>query len=197
MPVKVRLFFGRFAIILFALIFLQNSAFLEVAPEGIAKKHPEIQGIYEMQVPGQGPLLIQVYFKDGALRTVEAGDAESTKFDPVEGRELQFVKVSPEKGTFLLEFLKDEQGRFTRFRTVNEKIKMDLTGVKKADFDDAKADPASPSDRQGYFERHYRKAEHRIPMRDGVRLFTQIFSPLDASEPHPILLFRTPYGIGP
>lgn len=197
MSAKTRFILGRLAIITIAFVFLQNSAFLQVGAEDIAKKHPEIQGIYEMEVPGQGMQLVQVYFKDGALRTVEAGDAESTKFDPVEGRELQFVKVSPEKGTFLLEFLKDEQGRYTRFRTVNEKIKMDLTGVKKADFDDAKADPASSSDRQGYFERHYRKSEHRIPMRDGVSLFSQVFSPIDESELHPILIFRTPYGIAP
>jgi len=197
MPAKTRFPFGRFAVVLAALVLLNNSAFLQIPPGDIAKKHPEIQGIYEMDVPGAGKQLVQVYFKDGALRTVGAGDAESTKFDPVEGRELQFVKVSPEKGTFQFEFLKDEQGRCTRFRVVNEKIKMDVTGVKKAEFDDAKADPASSSDRQGYFERHYRKAEHRIPMRDGVPLFTQVFSPVDESEPHPMMIFRTPYGIAP
>jgi hypothetical protein len=60
--------------------------------------------------------------------------------------------------------------------------KLDVAGVKKSDFDDAKADPTSPSDRQGYFERHYRKSEHQVPMRDGVRLFTQVYSPIDESE---------------
>jgi len=194
---KPRFFLGRLAIITIAIVFLQNSAFLQIAPKDLAKKYPEIQGIYEMEVPGQGAQLVQVYFKDGALRTVEAGDAESTKFDPVEGRELQFVKASPEKGTFHLEFLKDDQGRHARFRVVNEKSKMDITAVKKAEFDDAKADPVSRSDRQGYFERHYRKSEHRIPMRDGVPLFTQVFSPIDKSERHPIMIFRTPYGIAP
>lgn len=197
MPFKRRLHFGRFVPLQAALILLGASAYLRTAPEDFALKHPEIPGVYEMQVPGQGTQLVQVYFKDGALRTVEAGDAESTKFDPVEGRELQFVKVSPEKGTFRWEFLKDAEGRFSGFRVVNEKLKLEVTGVRKSDFDDAKADPASASDRQGYFERHYRKAEHRIPMRDGVRLFTQVFSPVDASEPHPIIFFRTPYGIAP
>lgn len=92
---------------------------------------------------------------------------------------------------------KDEQGRYTRFRAVNEKAKFDAAGVKVREIDDARADPASPSDRQAYFERHYRKSEERIPMRDGVRLFTQIYSLIDRSEPHPIILFRTPYGIEP
>jgi uncharacterized protein len=36
-----------------------------------------------------------------------------------------------------------------------------------------------------------------IPMRDGVRLNTEIFVPRRAAEPLPILLTRTPYGVGP
>ena len=44
---------------------------------------------------------------------------------------------------------------------------------------------------------HYTKFEYRIPMRDGVRLFTQVYVPKDTSENYPILLTRTPYGIAP
>jgi putative CocE/NonD family hydrolase len=197
MPVKSRLFFSRFACVLFVLSLLQAGPAQGIRSDDLTKKYPEVEGIYEMTIPGQGMIAVQVYFKDGTLRTVSAGDAESTRFDPVEGRELRFVTVSPKNGTFQLELLKDEQGRYTRFRVVNEKLNMDVTGVKKADIDDAKADPASSSDRQGYFERHYRKSEHQVPMRDGVRLFAQVFSPLDGAELHPIILFRTPYGIPP
>ena len=35
-----------------------------------------------------------------------------------------------------------------------------------------------------------------IPMRDGVRLYTQVYSPAQAAEKLPILLLRTPYGTG-
>ncbi|HYV05551.1 MAG TPA: CocE/NonD family hydrolase, partial [Blastocatellia bacterium] len=35
-----------------------------------------------------------------------------------------------------------------------------------------------------------------IPMRDGVRLNTQVFAPTRTGEPLPLLLLRTPYGIG-
>ena len=38
--------------------------------------------------------------------------------------------------------------------------------------------------------------EAMVPMRDGVRLYTQVYTPATASEPLPILLLRTPYGIG-
>src|SRR5512146_460790 len=43
----------------------------------------------------------------------------------------------------------------------------------------------------------YQKREAMIPMRDGVRLYTAIYAPKDASQRHPILLTRTPYSSGP
>jgi putative CocE/NonD family hydrolase len=43
----------------------------------------------------------------------------------------------------------------------------------------------------------YTKYEFRIPMRDGVRLFTSVYVPKDASKSYPILLSRTPYTVGP
>ncbi len=44
---------------------------------------------------------------------------------------------------------------------------------------------------------HYNKREVLIPMRDGVRLFTAIYTPKDTSYAYPILLQRTPYGAFP
>jgi hypothetical protein len=43
----------------------------------------------------------------------------------------------------------------------------------------------------------YEKREVLIPMRDGVKLFTIIYSPRDASRTHPFLMTRTGYGIPP
>jgi putative CocE/NonD family hydrolase len=43
----------------------------------------------------------------------------------------------------------------------------------------------------------YDKQEVSIVMRDGKKLFTSIYAPKDASHPWPILLNRTPYGVGP
>src|ERR1700755_1123709 len=39
------------------------------------------------------------------------------------------------------------------------------------------------------------KREVMIPVRDGVKLHTEIYTPKDAKEPLPMLLDRTPYGI--
>jgi putative CocE/NonD family hydrolase len=44
---------------------------------------------------------------------------------------------------------------------------------------------------------HYTKYEFRIPMRDGVKLFTAVFVPKDQSQPWPFLFNRTPYSVGP
>src|ERR1700730_4427560 len=44
---------------------------------------------------------------------------------------------------------------------------------------------------------HYTKYEYRIPMRDGVHLFTSIYVPKDTSRTYPFLINRTPYSVGP
>ena len=43
----------------------------------------------------------------------------------------------------------------------------------------------------------YTKHEYQIEMRDGVKLYTIVYSPLDTSETHPILITRTPYSCRP
>jgi len=44
---------------------------------------------------------------------------------------------------------------------------------------------------------NYTKKEVTIPMRDGVKLFTSVYIPKDASEKHPVLMTRTPYSCAP
>ncbi len=43
----------------------------------------------------------------------------------------------------------------------------------------------------------YTKLEFRIPMRDGVTLFTQVYVPRDTATTHPFLVQRTPFGVSP
>ncbi|TWB56047.1 hypothetical protein FBZ92_11339 [Nitrospirillum viridazoti] len=43
---------------------------------------------------------------------------------------------------------------------------------------------------------HYTKYEYRVPMRDGVELFTVVYVPKDQSKTYPFLMVRTPYGVG-
>src|SRR5262245_546950 len=57
--------------------------------------------------------------------------------------------------------------------------------------------PQAPSSAQSYLRENYTKYEYRIPMRDGVRLFTAVYIPKDDDKPYPILLTRTPYTVKP
>ena len=55
----------------------------------------------------------------------------------------------------------------------------------------------SPDDPELWFPAQYTKFEHRIPMRDGAKLFTRVYVPKDDSTNYPILLTRTPYALKP
>src|SRR5262249_20170249 len=48
-----------------------------------------------------------------------------------------------------------------------------------------------------YIKAHYTKTEHLVPMRDGVRLFTAVYTPKDTSRTYPMLLTRTQSGLEP
>src|SRR5262245_58992683 len=58
------------------------------------------------------------------------------------------------------------------------------------------ADKLEPADK-AWIEENYTKAEYRIPMRDGLKLFTAVYSPKDTTIRYPIWFTRTPYGIRP
>jgi putative CocE/NonD family hydrolase len=59
--------------------------------------------------------------------------------------------------------------------------------------------PAPPLTRE-YVREFYTKFEYRIPMRDGVKLFTSVYVPKDVytdNRTYPIMLQRTGYGVAP
>ena len=56
---------------------------------------------------------------------------------------------------------------------------------------EASSETAKPSVRSTYT-----KFEYRIPMRDGVKLFTVVYVPKDSKKSYPFLMNRTPYGSG-
>jgi putative CocE/NonD family hydrolase len=48
-----------------------------------------------------------------------------------------------------------------------------------------------------YVKANYTKYEYRIPMRDGVKLFTCVYAPKDTAQTWPIMFDRTPYSVSP
>jgi uncharacterized protein len=62
-------------------------------------------------------------------------------------------------------------------------------------FAPAQEKPAAPE--EDYVKAHYTKYEYRIPMRDGVHLFTSVYVPKDTSQSYPFMIDRTPYSVAP
>lgn len=50
---------------------------------------------------------------------------------------------------------------------------------------------------RAWIRAHYTKHEVEIPARDGIRLYTAVYTPKDTSRTYPILLTRTPYSLRP
>ena len=55
---------------------------------------------------------------------------------------------------------------------------------------------SKPDTQEHDLKGHYTKYEYRIPMRDGVHLFTSVYVPKDTSRAYPFLIDRTPYSVG-
>ena len=54
---------------------------------------------------------------------------------------------------------------------------------------------------QAFFTAHYTKHEYQVPMRDGVKLYTAVYTPIRGQVsdpgPYPFLMTRTPYSCAP
>jgi putative CocE/NonD family hydrolase len=62
--------------------------------------------------------------------------------------------------------------------------------------------PAAETTKEDFIRAHYTKYEFRIPMRDGVHLFTAVYVPKasnfpDDPGPYPFMMERTPYNVEP
>src|SRR5947208_13147931 len=57
--------------------------------------------------------------------------------------------------------------------------------------------PCLPAQGLEYVKANYTKYEYRIPVRDGVKLFTAVYVPKDDAKTYPFLLTRTPYSVAP
>ena len=61
------------------------------------------------------------------------------------------------------------------------------------------AQPAADKAKEeaAYTRSHYTKFDFRIPMRDGVKLFTTVYAPKDTAQQYPVVMQRTPYSVAP
>ena len=56
---------------------------------------------------------------------------------------------------------------------------------------------AQNSTDSAFVRQNYEKMEYQIPMRDGVKLYTIVYTPKDKSVEYPVLMKRTCYSISP
>ncbi len=64
-------------------------------------------------------------------------------------------------------------------------------------FTSCKISIKKPIKNNNFVKENYTKQEVKIPMRDGIKLHTVIYTPKDTSKTYPILLKRTPYSCAP
>ncbi|MGH7980155.1 MAG: CocE/NonD family hydrolase, partial [Limisphaerales bacterium] len=57
--------------------------------------------------------------------------------------------------------------------------------------------PGAGAQGANFIRAHYSKRDYWVPMRDGVRLFTSVYSPRDTSREYAIMMNRSPYSIAP
>lgn len=55
----------------------------------------------------------------------------------------------------------------------------------------------TPPEHEQWVRTNYTKHEYMVPMRDGVKLYTQVYTPTFTKEKLPFLMMRTPYKVSP
>jgi len=103
------------------------------AQEGEAKTtYAELLGDYEFDLAdlGMGIVVINVYVEGDSLWVWPETSSEPAEMNPVEGEKYKFFIEDDEEGRYELIFLKDEKGKYTKCRVVNEGMSLDSTGIK-------------------------------------------------------------------
>lgn len=72
-----------------------------------------------------------------------------------------------------------------------------LLFVFSCEFDKEQFVSYSKEENAKFIKDNYEKSEVYIPMRDGKKLFTAIYTPKNKKDKYPILMNRTPYGVKP
>ena len=116
-----------------AMMLILGPAAPVLAQEGDAKKkYADLLGDYEFDLAdlGMGVVVINVYAEGGSLWVWPETSGEPAEMTPVEGEKYKFFIDDDEEGHYDIIFLKDEEGKYTKCRVVNEGMGLDSTGTK-------------------------------------------------------------------
>jgi len=115
------------------MMLILTPAFPALAQEGDAKtKYAELLGDYEFDLAdlGMGVVVINVYAEGDSLWVWPETSSEPAEMTPVEGEKYKFYIEDDDEGRYEISFLKDEGGKYTQCRVVNEGMSLDSTGTK-------------------------------------------------------------------
>jgi putative CocE/NonD family hydrolase len=137
-------------------------------------KFDEFVGQYTLV---SNPDLVLSFFREGDKFYLQATNQDRIEIFPASETKF-FLKVLQADGTFM----RDTSGKVTSL--LWRQGGQELTANRTSNQPVVQNDVA------------FEKREEMIRMRDGVRLHTLIFTPKKSNEPLPIIMSRTPYGIG-
>ena len=114
------------------IVFLICLLSFPAAAQDLEKKYAPIVGDYEfdMSDSGMGVMTVQIYVENDVLWAWPQDMGDPGELIPKEGEEFVFTIDDGDEGAWTLEFLKDESGKYTKCRAVNEIMGMDITGEK-------------------------------------------------------------------
>jgi len=113
-------------------VFLIYMLTIPAAAQDLGKKYAPILGDYEfdMSESGMGIMTFKFYVEYDALWAWPQDIGDPEEMIPEEGEEFVFTIDSADEGTWRVEFLKDDRGKYTKCHVVNEGLGADMTGEK-------------------------------------------------------------------
>lgn len=114
------------------LLVFSTSLLLAQTDAELQKKYGPILGDYEFDLSdmGMGVIGINIYVEGGGIHAFPETSSQPAEMIPVEGKIFTFSIDDPDDGHFDIFFLKDDQGKYTKCRIINEDMGMDVTGEK-------------------------------------------------------------------
>jgi hypothetical protein len=102
------------------------------AAQDLEKKYEPIVGDYEfdMSEAGMGVVTVQIYVENDALWAWPQGMGEPGEMIPKEGEEFVFTIDAGDGSMWVLEFMKDDSGKYTKCHAVNDVMGTDMIGEK-------------------------------------------------------------------
>lgn len=115
------------------MIFAVSALLLQAQTDAeLLKEYEKIFGDYEFDMSdlGMGVLGANFYIENGSFYAMADTSSRPAEMFPVAGKKFAFSIDDPDDGHFDIIFLKDDQGKYTKCRLINEDMGLDVTGDK-------------------------------------------------------------------